>query len=68
MDNDDPIVKLLTEIRDDQRNDIESRKKAIADAARVQQRLVRTMTIALRILLILILGFVVVVAGGLLAK
>jgi uncharacterized membrane protein YukC len=68
MGNDDSVVQLLTEIRDNQRNQIEAQKKALADAARVQQRLVRTVTITLRILVILLSAFLVVVGWSIVAR
>ncbi len=62
-DSDGQIIRLLTELRDAQREDLTYRRKAVEESLALSRRAVRMQ----RIGLLIVLGGVVVIGGGLLA-
>lgn len=64
MDNDNAIIQLLTEIRDNQREESAWRKKVIEESVRLQRVAVRWQRIALVAAGLLIIGGVSIAFWG----
>jgi hypothetical protein len=61
MDKDDVIIRLLTEIRDNQRKEIAWRRKAVKESVRLQRIAVRRQAFGLAIVGLVIVGSAIVV-------
>ena len=67
-DADGQIIRLLTEMRDAQREELAYRRKVLDESLALSRRAVRMQWIGLLIVVALVVAGVVLVGGGLLAR